>query len=110
MLLICGIGLSCCHCNCRVAPALQPNEDDLQTLATARGVVDLIQRSPTPMPGPPSPSEAVRLAQELGPLLPELLPGMAKTSELFARQLVRRVALRVANEMQITPDEGALDP
>ncbi|GAB4820396.1 hypothetical protein N2152v2_007442 [Parachlorella kessleri] len=94
----------------RVSPWVQPNEDDLQTLATARGVVDIIQRSPSPLPGPPAGPELTRLAEELRPLLPELLPGVARTGELFARQLVRRVALRVAADMQTTREEGVLDP
>jgi aarF domain-containing kinase len=94
----------------RVAPALQPNEDDLQVLATARRVVNLLeQRSPSsPVTGPPSPSEALRLAQEVMPMLPELLPGITRTGELFARQLVKRVALRVANDMEVHRDASGL--
>lgn len=85
---------------CRVAPALQPSEDDLAALATARGVMDLVQRAPTPLPGPPSPSDALRLAQEVGPLLPELMPGMARTGQMFATALVQRVSVRVAADLQ----------
>ena len=96
----------------RVAPALQPNEEDLAALATARGVADLVaQRSPAAAlpPGPPSPSEAARLAQELGPLLPELLPGVARTGEMFTRALARRIAHRVGADvaLPLAPGEGA---
>ncbi|KAG2445378.1 hypothetical protein HYH02_008842, partial [Chlamydomonas schloesseri] len=38
---------------------------------------------------------AARLASELGALLPELTPGLAYTSDLFVRALVRRVTVRV---------------
>lgn len=97
---------------CRVAPTLQPSEEDLQALATAQGVAGLLQRGPSAAPGQPSPEDAVRLARELGPMLPELMPGVARMGEMFGRELVRRWALRVAADMRVGAGEDAqpLDP
>lgn len=33
------------------------------------------------------------------PLMPELMPGVRATAELFTRQLVRRMALRLAEDL-----------
>lgn len=81
----------------------------MQALATARGVLDIMQRFPTSDAAAPSIEEAQLLADELRPLLPQLLPGAAKTGELLARQLVRRVALRVAADMQAGTSFGRSD-
>jgi hypothetical protein len=44
------------------------------------------------------------VAGELRPLLPELLPGVAHTGELFLRAFVRRAALRVAEAFSASDD------
>jgi aarF domain-containing kinase len=41
----------------------------------------------------------VRGAGELAPIMPELLPGMQHTAEMFIAQLIRRMALRLADDL-----------
>lgn len=82
-------------------PAVALTREDRQALSTIRMVLDLV----TPAPGQPGPGlahmgvKAARLASELTPMLPDLMPGMQATMEMFARQLVRRMALRLANDL-----------
>jgi aarF domain-containing kinase len=46
-------------------------------------------------------SGATAVAEELRPLLPELLPGLQHTGELFVRTFVRRVVQRAADSLQL---------
>jgi hypothetical protein len=46
-------------------------------------------------------SGAASVAQELRPLLPELLPGLQHTGQLFVRTFVRRVAQRAGESLQL---------
>lgn len=46
-------------------------------------------------------SGAASVAEELRPLLPELLPGLQHTGELFVRTFVRRVAQRASESMAL---------
>lgn len=81
----------------RLAPALQLSKADIQALETAEGVAQLVRPQ---LAQPPKPDDVLQFGQEIMPLLPQLLPGVLKTSELFGRQLIRRAALRVAADMQ----------
>ena len=104
--------------------ALSP--EDEEALGVVRGVFQLLSRlqPATPSTIPLSSSsgsvsttslnpaaaaaEAVAnfaaVAGELQPLLPELLPGVAHTGELFVRAFVRRSALRVAEAFSASED------
>ena len=83
-------------------PAVALTKEDRQALSTLRTILDLIQ--PSLMAGIPSVATAgrntLRMAGEMFPMLPELLPGVQVTVELFARQLVRRMALRLAEDLE----------
>lgn len=46
-------------------------------------------------------SGATAVAEELRPLLPELLPGLQHTGQLFVRTFVRRVMQRAAESLQL---------
>lgn len=54
---------------------------------------------------------AVRAAGEVAPLLPELLPGIQVTAEMFTKQLVRRMAVRLAEDLgEPKPSQAAAKP
>jgi aarF domain-containing kinase len=104
-------------------PAVQLSKEDRQALNTLSAVLDLIGggngstgKSATGIissatmrmmqGGVPNVAsmasmggKAVRAAGEVAPLLPELLPGIQVTAELFTRQLVRRMAIRLAEDL-----------
>ena len=76
---------------------------DQQQLATARGITALVQQAAGGPPGGGAPALTPRqaadlgaqLLRELGPMLPTLLPGMAATGQLFARELAQRGVDRI---------------
>ena len=104
-------------------PAVQLSKEDKQALNTLTAVLDLIgggngtgNRSATGListatmrmmqGGVPNVASmasmggrAVRAAGEVAPLLPELLPGIQVTAEMFTKQLVRRMAVRLAEDL-----------
>lgn len=83
-----------------MAPNVTLTAEDRQALAMVRTLLDLLQPSMSRLPDVASSgSRAIRAAGELMPLVPELLPGMRSTLELFIRQLVRRMALRLAEDL-----------
>ncbi|KAG1666030.1 hypothetical protein FOA52_006904 [Chlamydomonas sp. UWO 241] len=95
------------------APTL--TSDDHAALSTLRAVLDLIQPGSLLMvqslPGVArSAQRGVRAAGEVAPLLPELLPGITATAEMFARQLVRRMAQRLADDLSQTPSAKRQQP
>ena len=79
---------------------LTPDDSDRAALATVRGVAQIFAEEGGSAAGPrfepPPLDDVVQLAQELRPLLPELLPGMAKTGELFLRELAQRATQRAS--------------
>jgi aarF domain-containing kinase len=83
-------------------PAVALTKEDRQALNTLRAILDLMQ--PSLMQGIPSVATAgrntLRAAGEMVPMLPDLLPGVQVTVELFIRQLVRRMALRLAEDLE----------
>lgn len=83
-------------------PAVALTKEDRQALDTLRAVLELLQ--PSLVQGIPNVAQAgtraVRVAGEVMPMLPELLPGVQVTVELFLRQLVRRMALRLAEDLE----------
>ncbi|GFH30340.1 protein kinase domain-containing protein [Haematococcus lacustris] len=44
---------------------------------------------------------------EVAPMLPELMPGVQATLEMFGRQLVRRMALRLAEDLDTATKASA---
>ena len=90
-------------------PAVALTKEDRQALNTLRAILDLMQPSLFAMGGgaggiPGSVAAAgrttLRAAGEVMPMLPELLPGVQVTVELFIRQLVRRMAIRLAEDLE----------
>lgn len=78
-----------------------------QALAMVRTLLDLVQPSIARLPNmAATSSRAIRAAGELMPMFPELLPGMRSTLELFIRQLIRRMALRLAEDLSTTSLSG----
>jgi aarF domain-containing kinase len=86
-------------------PAVALTKEDRQALNTLRAILDLMQPSvPSLMASIPGMATAgrttLRAAGEMMPMLPELIPGVQVTVELFIRQLVRRMALRLAEDLE----------
>jgi hypothetical protein len=77
---------------------------DQQQLATAQGISDLLQQQQPQLRL--TPEQAGQLARELGPLLPQLLPGIAATGNLFFQQLSRRTLDRVAAAVDSSSSRG----
>ncbi|KAL4458199.1 hypothetical protein ABPG75_013064 [Micractinium tetrahymenae] len=76
---------------------------DQQQLRTAQAITTLLlqQQAAAPAPGAQltlqqAAALAQQLATELGPLLPQLLPGVAATGQLFVEELGKRTADRLA--------------
>ncbi|GIL59707.1 hypothetical protein Vafri_14435 [Volvox africanus] len=59
------------------------------------------QQSQTAMLAQVRARRATRLANELGTLLPELAPGLAYSSDLFVRALVRRISSRMVEAAKL---------
>jgi len=83
-----------------MAPNVKLTDDDKQALFTIRYVLDALVPSLQNVPEAAlAGRNAVQMAGEIMPMVPELLPGMQSTLELFTRQLVRRLALRLAEDL-----------
>ncbi|KAA6425975.1 MAG: eyespot assembly ABC1 kinase family [Trebouxia sp. A1-2] len=81
-------------------PAVAPNDEDQEALLTVRGIWSILQPNfRQQLDG----NQRQRVWEEIYPLLPELLPGLSLIAEMFARQLLARVALRAAEELQRPP-------
>jgi aarF domain-containing kinase len=107
----------------KLVPAVAVGPEDEEALGTLRGVFQLLQRvapgaALTPGGFGPSSSSSsaggspvaaaadavvsfAQVASELRPILPELLPGLAHTGQLFVRTFIRRAALRVAETVSV---------
>jgi aarF domain-containing kinase len=94
-------------------PAVALNDEDRQTLDSLRVLMQLVSPESggsSAVGGRMGPGlvgdvaagapRAMRAAGELMPLMPEIMPGLQSTLELFMRQLVRRIALRIADDLQ----------
>ncbi|PSC69658.1 putative aarF domain-containing kinase chloroplastic [Micractinium conductrix] len=87
----------------RLPSLVELSPADQQQLATARGITALVQQAAGGPPGGGAPALTPRqaadlgaqLLRELGPMLPTLLPGMAATGQLFARELAQRGVDRI---------------
>eukprot|EP00775_Hariotina_reticulata_P008036 gene8036-8231_t len=100
----------------QVMAALRPpvmlSEEDEMTLNNIRMLVSLVQGAALSslnsystaaaidgMSSSRVPNLYMRAATELAPMVPTLLPGIQNTVEMFVRQLARRIALRVAADL-----------
>ncbi|KAK9801392.1 hypothetical protein WJX73_005895 [Symbiochloris irregularis] len=94
----------------RLQPAVAMTQEDEEALDVARSLFSLF--GATRQPGQPQIDfeGAQRFASQLAPMLPELLPGFAYTGELFIRALIRRIALRVADEARPRPQPSQQQP
>ena len=97
------------------APAVRLTAEDREALSTLRTLLDLMAPGAGGVgAAAASGRRAVRLAGELMPLMPEILPGVQATAEMFVRQLVRRMAMRLAadleprNQLAAAPYRGML--
>ncbi|GLC37542.1 hypothetical protein PLESTM_000600400 [Pleodorina starrii] len=91
-----------------MAPTVTLTPEDRQALAMVRTLLDLVQPSIARLPDvAANGGRAIRAAGELMPMVPELLPGMRSTAELFIRQLVRRMALRLAEDLATSSPAGS---
>lgn len=90
-----------------LAPSATLSEEDRQALHTLHTLLSVIQphSAPSMIQGG---QRAAAVATELAPLVPEIWPGVRNTLEMFTRQLVRRMALRLAEDLDPTrsPHQG----
>ncbi len=96
----------------RLQPAVALSDEDQEALDVVRGVMALLQqlqdRNPQPVTGGARGEGLAAAARELRPLVPELLPGVSRTADMFVRAFVRRIALRVAEAVQSTDYEQSM--
>ena len=84
-----------------IAPAVKLTDDDKQALYTIRYVMDALLPSLANLPDAAiAGRNAVQAAGEIAPMIPSLLPGIQSTTELFVKQLMRRLALRLAEDLR----------
>ncbi|KAG2484763.1 hypothetical protein HYH03_016417 [Edaphochlamys debaryana] len=92
-----------------MAPTVTLTAEDRQALAMVRTILDLLQPSMSRLPDVAvNTNRAIRAAGELMPMVPDLLPGMRSTLELFMRQLIRRMALRLAEDLSGPASSGSV--
>lgn len=81
---------------------------DQQQLRTAQAISTLLLQQQAVPGAQLTPQQAAALAQqlagELGPMLPQLLPGVAATGQRFVQELGKRTANRLA----VVVGEGAV--
>lgn len=86
----------------RLPALVELSPEDQQQLATARGVVALLQAQQAQAP-PLTPQQAQQLVAELAPLAPQLLPGVLATGDRFVRALAKRSFDRLAAAAGVAP-------
>eukprot|EP01023_Acetabularia_acetabulum_P029612 TRINITY_DN2793_c0_g2_i1.p1 TRINITY_DN2793_c0_g2~~TRINITY_DN2793_c0_g2_i1.p1 ORF type:complete len:988 (+),score=151.02 TRINITY_DN2793_c0_g2_i1:77-2965(+) len=92
----------------RISPVVELNEEDKEALSTIKGLLDLVGGPENALNSVPNllqaPEQSVQLAEEIVGMLPQLLPGIAKTGELFIRQLLSRVLTRLSESLMDDAD------
>jgi len=89
-------------------PAVRLSNDDRAALSTIRALLDVMMPAGGSGVGGHnggmmhSATRAVRAGHDIAPILPELMPGLQSTAELFMRQLLRRMALRLAADLDLS--------
>ncbi|KAL6755745.1 eyespot assembly protein [Haematococcus lacustris] len=92
-------------------PTVALSHEDRQALGTISTLMDLLASPSSSSPrgsgvGGAS-ARTLRVMGELAPMLPELMPGVQATLEMFGRQLVRRMALRLAEDLDTATKASA---
>lgn len=64
---------------------MELSEEDEEALTLIRAIIQMVQRQPITPPNPAAANQALALAAELVPLIPELLPGVAMTGMFVLR-------------------------
>ncbi|KAF5827894.1 ABC1 family-domain-containing protein [Dunaliella salina] len=86
-------------------PAVRLSNDDHAALSTIRALLDMMAPAGGSGMGGQNgammygATRAMRAGQDIAPILPELMPGLQSTAEMFVRQLLRRMALRLAADL-----------
>lgn len=88
----------------RLAPAVAVTKEDEEALSVVRGVFQIVEDVGITMQALSDRQTTSRAFQELTPLAPELLPGIARIGELFVRRFLSRVVLRLANALDSSSD------
>ncbi|GMH38694.1 hypothetical protein BSKO_06578 [Bryopsis sp. KO-2023] len=88
----------------RLAPAVATTAEDQEALSVVRGLFEIFQQIDSTTQSMPDSRFVSQAAEELSPILPELLPGVARTGELFARRFLSRVIMRAANVLDSTDE------
>ena len=88
----------------RLQPAFSVTQEDEEALNTVRGIIRLVMEldvlSTSLQQQQPRVNAALsQAATELAPIIPDLLPGVARITELFVRKLASRVITRVADAL-----------
>lgn len=89
----------------RIQPALDVTKEDEEALATVRGLVRLVMEldmmsNSFNQSSPDFTNTLNRAAVELGPMIPDLLPGFARIMDLFVRKLAARIITRAAEVVE----------
>lgn len=94
----------------RIQPALDVTKEDEEALATVRGLVRLVMEldmmsNSLNQSSPDLTKTLNRAAVELGPMIPDLLPGFARIMDLFVRKLAARIITRAAEALEQNSSE-----
>eukprot|EP01024_Parvocaulis_polyphysoides_P031316 TRINITY_DN28351_c1_g1_i4.p1 TRINITY_DN28351_c1_g1~~TRINITY_DN28351_c1_g1_i4.p1 ORF type:complete len:703 (+),score=101.06 TRINITY_DN28351_c1_g1_i4:188-2296(+) len=93
----------------RISPVVELSDEDKEALSTIKGLLDLLGGPQNALDAVPNlleaPDQSRKMAQEIVEMLPQLLPGIAYTGELFIRQLLSRVLTRLSEQLY-AEDEG----
>ncbi|KAL4435049.1 hypothetical protein ABPG77_003874 [Micractinium sp. CCAP 211/92] len=98
----------------RLPSLVELSPADQQQLRTAQAISTLLLQQQAVPGAQLTPQQAAALAQqlagELGPMLPQLLPGVAATGQLFVQELGKRTANRLAVVVGEGVAQGRGDP
>eukprot|EP00210_Caulerpa_lentillifera_P000219 g213.t1 len=95
----------------RIQPAIDVTKEDQEALDTVRGLLRLVMElnmmsnSLNQTAAPDFTRTLNRAVVELGPMIPDLLPGVARIMELFVRKLAARVITRAADALEKNSSE-----
>ncbi|KAL6748833.1 hypothetical protein V8C86DRAFT_3191759 [Haematococcus lacustris] len=92
-------------------PTVAFSHEDRQALSTISTLMDLLASPSSSSPRGSGVGGAgartLRVMGEVAPMLPELMPGVQATLEMFGRQLVCRMALRLAEDLDTATKASA---
>eukprot|EP01026_Neomeris_dumetosa_P041066 TRINITY_DN33986_c0_g1_i11.p1 TRINITY_DN33986_c0_g1~~TRINITY_DN33986_c0_g1_i11.p1 ORF type:complete len:932 (+),score=126.14 TRINITY_DN33986_c0_g1_i11:322-2796(+) len=89
----------------RLSPFVELTEEDKEALTTIKGLVEIVGGPQMAISNVPTliqtPDKSRQLILEVAEMLPQLLPGMAYTGELFIRQLLSRMLTRLSEKLAV---------